>query len=103
MNNFFPLKMKYYFNNILSSFYKYIIHHNDLPTLIFPNGTKYWFINGKIHRDNEPAIIYKEGRQEWYINGKYHRDNDLPAIIEANGTQEWYINGERRWLSRMVY
>jgi len=59
------------------------------------------FMNGKIHRGggrlrdgDQPAIVYKNGKKEWYQNGKLHRDGDKPAVIDADGTQRWYQNGE---------
>lgn len=35
----------------------------------------------KVHRDNDlPAIIYKNGTRKWYQNGNLHRDNNKPVI-----------------------
>jgi hypothetical protein len=81
---------QYWFNNEL------ILHReNDLPAIITPNGTKFWYINGKRHRDNDlPAIIHSDGYQAWFINGERHRDNDLPAIIHLSGSKYWYINDQ---------
>src|SRR5271170_6044899 len=46
--------------------------------------TTYRILN-KLHRDNDlPAIIYANGTQWWYQRGVYHRDNDLPAIIYSD-------------------
>jgi len=68
---------------------------NDLPAVIWPNGTQSWFQNGKLHRNNDlPAVIWSDGRQWWYQNGKRHRDNNLPAIVYRNGDQYWYCNGK---------
>jgi hypothetical protein len=42
------------------------------PTLkILPDGTKYWYINGKYHREDGPAYIGCYGTKYWYINGKH--------------------------------
>ena len=36
------------------------------------NGTQKWFINNELHRENDlPAIIYSDGTKEWYLNGKF--------------------------------
>jgi hypothetical protein len=36
----------------------------------------------KLHRENDlPAIIWDNGTKEWWFKGKCHRDGDLPAII----------------------
>jgi len=34
------------------------------------NGTKIWYLNGKLHRENGPAIKYASGYKEWWLNGK---------------------------------
>jgi len=57
-----------------------------------------WYIafkkNGRFHRDNDlPAIIYVNGSKYWYQNNLLHRDNDLPAIIWMSGEKEWHQNG----------
>ncbi len=68
---------------------------NDLPAIIYANGTQQWYQHDKLHRDNDlPAIIYADGTQQWYQHGQRHRDNDLPAVIRANGTQQWYHHNE---------
>ena len=72
-----------------------IIHReNDQPAIIFTDGTKMWYRNGKKHRDNDqPAVIELDGTKKWYNNGKKHRDNDQPAVIYSSGSQYWYHQG----------
>jgi len=67
------------------------------PTpIIDKNGTQRWFNKaGEIHRENDmPAVIFENGTKVWYKNGKRHRENDLPAIISSTGIKEWWINGK---------
>ncbi len=67
---------------------------NDLPAVIYADGSKEWYQNGWLHRDNDlPAIIHDNGDQYWFQFGQLHRDNDLPAIVYANGSEDWYQNG----------
>ena len=41
-----------------------------------------------------PNIIkHADGTKEWYLNGKLHRE-DGPAIERADGTKEWWLNGK---------
>jgi antitoxin component YwqK of YwqJK toxin-antitoxin module len=62
----------------------------------FPDGSKAWFLNGKVHRDNDlPAVENTSGYKGWYKNGEPHRENDLPAIEQSNGYKAWYLNGLR--------
>lgn len=51
-----------YFNGMLHSF-------NDIPSLCYKNGTKFWHKNGLLHRENGPALILGNGYMVWYING----------------------------------
>ena len=34
------------------------------------NGSKQWFLNGKLHREDGPAIEHANGIKEWYLNDK---------------------------------
>ena len=56
------------------------------------NGTKCWYLNGKLHREDGPAVEWSDGTKRWYRNGKLHRE-DGPACEFADGTKRWYIDG----------
>ena len=58
---------------------------------VYPNGDKYWCLNGKLHREDGPAIEWANGSKSWYLNGKRHRE-DGPAIEYDNGYKAWYLN-----------
>ena len=67
----------------------------DLPAVVRWNGTREWYVNGKLHRDGDlPALERADGGKVWYVNGNCHRDGDLPAIEHAYGHKAWYKNGE---------
>jgi len=52
--------------------------------------------DGQLHRENDlPAVIFEDGSKSWFKNGKLHRDNDLPVIIYLNGYKEWWVNGKQ--------
>jgi hypothetical protein len=76
-----------FFKEVKMSFIEYTVK-------VYPDGTKYWYINGKRHREDGPAIEHADGTKEWYLNDKFHRE-DGPAIEYASGTKKWYLNGER--------
>ena len=59
----------------------------------YPNGTKYWYLNGKRHREDGPAIEYPNGEKHWYLNGKLHRE-DGPAVEYVDGTKRWFFKDE---------
>ena len=71
-----------------------ILHREDGPAVEHTNGTKDWYLNGKLHREDGPAIERASGHKEWYINGELHRE-DGPAVVYASGTKAWYLNGKR--------
>jgi hypothetical protein len=55
------------------------------------DGSKHWYLNGKLHRQDGPAIEYPNGTKYWYLNNKLHRE-DGPAVEYASGHKEWYLN-----------
>ena len=59
-----------------------------------PDGSKVWFLNGKLHRTDGPAIEYADGSKEWRLHGELHR-TDGPAIEWADGYKAWYADGKR--------
>ena len=59
-----------------------------------PDGSKMWYLHGRLHRTDGPAIEYASGHKEWYLNGELHR-TDGPAVEWANGTKEWWLHSEK--------
>ena len=70
------------------------LHRTDGPAIERANGNKAWYLNDKRHRADGPAVEKANGNKEWWLNGKRHR-TDGPAIEWANGTKFWYLNGKR--------
>ena len=35
---------------------------------VYENGTKEWYLNGKLHREDGPAIEYPSGNKLWWLN-----------------------------------
>jgi len=67
------------------------LHREDGPAVEFADGDKFWWLNGKRHREDGPAVEYADGDKFWWLNGKIHRE-DGPAVEYANGTKEWFLN-----------
>ena len=55
------------------------------------DGTKEWYLHGKLHREDGPAIEYANGSKWRYLHGKSHRE-DGPAVEYVDGTKWWYLN-----------
>jgi antitoxin component YwqK of YwqJK toxin-antitoxin module len=70
------------------------LHREDGPASEYANGSKEWYLNGKPHREDGPAAEYADGSKSWYRNDKLHRE-DGPAIEWPDGSKEWYLNGKR--------
>jgi hypothetical protein len=60
---------------------------------VYSNGSKFWYLNGKLHREDGPAIECSDGTKFWYLNGKFHRE-DGPAVEWSNGYKAWYLGGK---------
>ena len=71
------------------------LHRVGFPAVEHNAGAKYWYLNGKQHRTDGPAVEHVNGSKYWFLNGKYHRA-DGPAIDLGNGTKSWYLDGEFR-------
>ena len=69
------------------------LHREDGPAIEYADGSKCWYLNDQLHREDGPAIEYADGVKYWYLNGKLHRE-DGPAIEYADGVKSWYLNGE---------
>jgi len=63
---------------------------------VFSDGTKRWFLNGKLHREDGPAIEWPDGKKYWYLNDKEvswqevfknakTKEQELSIIIHALG------------------
>ena len=46
-------------------------HREDGPAIEWKNGSKQWWIDGRLHREDGPAIEYLDGDKEWYYHGKF--------------------------------
>ena len=61
------------------------------------NGSKFYYKDRAmeiLHREDGPAVEWSNGSKEWYINGKLHRE-DGPAMESSSGFHDsWYINGK---------
>jgi hypothetical protein len=70
------------------------LHRTDGPAYEGANGSKQWYLNGNLHREDGPTWEWADGSKSWCLNGHWHRV-DGPAIEYYNGTKEWYLNHKR--------
>jgi hypothetical protein len=69
-------------------------HREDGPAIEGASGSKFWYLNDKLHREDGPAREYANGDKVWYLNDKLHRE-DGPAVEFANGDKVWYLNDKK--------
>ena len=72
----------------------YELHREDGPAIEYPDGTKFWYINGLIHREDGPACEHADGHKSWYQHGKLHRI-DGAAYITNTGHFQYWVNDKR--------
>ena len=64
----------------------------------YHNDDYVWWSNssGQLHHINDlPAVVYIDGTQRWYHYHQLHRGNGLPAIICCDGTMTWYEHDKK--------
>lgn len=68
---------------------KQIIHHINLPAIVWSDGTKEWYKNGVIHRDGGAAIEYSDGSKAWYYKGELcYTEQDYNILRELKQNEE---------------
>ena len=56
------------------------------------DGTKLWYLNGKLHREDGPAAERPDGTKAWYLNGKELTMAEwLIATEEDPDTKTWLV------------
>ena len=89
---------KYYYKDGTSES-KYLgsskdLHRTDGPAIEHTDGSKSWYVDGRLHRTDGPAVILSNGYRAFWLHGVRHRING-PAIEYVSGSREWYIDGEQ--------
>lgn len=65
-----------------------------LEQVTLASGTFVSQLDGEFHNPDGPAIIYPSGSKAWFLFGKKHR-TDGPAVERADGSKEYWINGKQ--------
>ena len=71
--------------------------HSEIPNgftgiVEWFDGTKVWWLCGKLHRVDGPAVEGADGTKQWFVDGKRHRV-DGPAVEWEDGPKRWYVDG----------
>ena len=62
----------------------YIDMTDNIECITDENGTKYWYLNGKLHREDRPAVEYANGAKYWYINGKKYTFSEWCELTDKS-------------------
>jgi len=63
-------------------------HHEDGPAIEYDNGTKFWYINGKLHNNVGPAVEYSDGRVYYYLDDIMYNYSDWLIIVRTKKLEE---------------
>lgn len=72
------------------------LHREDGPAVIYPDGSKFYHVNGSRTSITQPTSYFDNGYVEWNLYAIPHRDNG-PACASPNGLLRWVDDGERIW------
>ena len=86
-------EVKVYPNGTKKWFVNGKLNREDGPAVEWANGDKWWYLNDELHREDGPAVESPFGDKKWFVNGKLNRE-DGPAVEYANGTKKWFLNGK---------
>ena len=65
------------------------------PTVEYADGTRVWLSARGPDRDDGPAIAHPDGGVEYFQQGERHRGGGLPAVERADGSVEYWESGRR--------
>lgn len=68
------------------------LHRLDGPARVWSDGAQWWYMNDRVHRVGGPAIEHRDGTRYWLNLGELHR-LDGPAVEYAAGSKEWWVDG----------
>jgi len=54
-----------------------IFHREDGPAVEWWDGSKEWYLNGKLHREDGPAVEWWDGDKSWYLNGRSYTEEEF--------------------------
>jgi len=55
---------------------------------ILKDGTKVWWLNGKLHREDGPAIEWSNGTKEWWLNGDELTKDEFELAMDIKRTKD---------------
>ena len=55
--------------------------YKTYEVIVYNDGSKFWYLNGKRHREDGPAVEYADGDKFWYLNGTKYTGAEWKAKL----------------------
>lgn len=67
-----------------------LLHREDGPAVLSPNGDVFFYQNGLLHREGKPCSVLADGSRVWCLYGVPYREDGGPVVISKDGKKLWY-------------
>lgn len=67
-----------------------LLHRDDGPAVVLPNGDAFFYQNGLLHREGKPCSVLTDGSRVWCLYGIPYREDGGPVVISKDGKKLWY-------------
>ena len=61
---------------------------------VYPDGSKYWYLNGKLHREDGPAVEHADGDKSWWLDGRRYTKSDHKAEVARRHNEFYTCDGK---------
>ena len=51
--------------------------YKEYTVIVYTNGDKLWYLNGKLHREDGPANEGDDGSKYWYLNDEEYTEEEF--------------------------
>ena len=79
------------------------VPENYTGIIEYPNGSIYYYVNGKCHREDGPAVIWDDGSLWYYIHGK-NITKEVNNWIKENNIPDYKLwNNSHKILFKLTF
>ena len=57
----------------------HVVHMNEPQMQQLPDGTKEWYLHGKLHREDGAAYEGADGTKQWWLHDRYYENAETWA------------------------
>jgi len=75
-------------DNVTITYYRgHLVHRKNQYAVEWKDGTKEWFMDGKLHRIGGPAMEFSSGHKYWFLNGMEYTEEKYLKRIKLKNKQ----------------